>query len=810
MITMKKEDHMNLFKNVIFIYCCLLLVCYNISCETVQPLTANDSVVPLSTMVSADTANSVQTQNNNDATDKNIPIIDEASQTVALQPSNNINNNAEQSLPTASTSPSATPAPDLAAQPNATEENPALKQWNDHLTSFLAKGAFWDASTNAPTNEWITKTFDIAKEVLTHSIAQAEELKASFLKTINQKFVTVENGTNIEGIARLISEFDKKIEDLVKELSTKNAPTPALPDTLDKNVTAQETQPSTIKTESEPVADEQINNNQPSQEISQQSDSEIEKSNTKKNKQQRQWQESLENLKTEGITQEEATSILNETIEMAQKIINSKDSDLQNNEFEILSSEFKESLESRYISSDKKLYKIDILSSMEQFKSACFPQTQVKKMNQNTMIESDMRNNQQPIIEQSSQPINQNKPALEQKGQKPTQQKNESDKAGASAPLDKNNLLPNAPVNYGASFSDMLSQDTENIKNAAERERQRILQEHQQALLAKNIQHAAVQKVIAEKAAAEKGILSSIAGAVLGEWWTGTDSTMKNMQEFKKQQESSLITMINSLFDPITNEVLSTDSKELIKTAYYKCQDLILAFNTKEFWDSTAQEPNEKWITKIKKPLSLLIRYGVMEIDDVIAIMHETLKSKMLGGKLEEFEKNTRTFLESEKEKIKKERNDYINAQRVKEQKIKEEKRKALEREQQERLDRQNEVLRQEREVLENMEKANQQRFEAQENMRKLDGEWKQLLKTIETSTDATVEQNNSWTQDALSKTQELLRLATIVQVDPKEIISKRKTDFSNALLKQKQGSGLGVDVGVAKNMEDFNKGVHV
>src|SRR5690606_23249531 len=85
-----------------------------------------------------------------------------------------------------------------------------ITKWQDHLKTLLVKGAFWDSNSNSPTNDWISSAETIAEEVLTKDVSQAEELKTSFAATINEKFLTVEKGTNIVPIATLINEFNKK------------------------------------------------------------------------------------------------------------------------------------------------------------------------------------------------------------------------------------------------------------------------------------------------------------------------------------------------------------------------------------------------------------------------------------------------------------------------------------------------------------------------------------------------------------------------------------------------------------------------
>src|SRR5437773_8321135 len=109
----------------------------------------------------------------------------------------------------------------------------------------------------------------------------------------------------------------------------------------------------------------------------------------------------------------------------------------------------------------------------------------------------------------------------------------------------------------------------------------------------------AFQKAAEEKAAAEKGIISSVMEGVFGTWWTG-DTGKKTSAELRKEQEVLIEQMIHNKFDHNT--------REQIKTAYHMFQDALLIFDKKNI-------PSEKWINTIKESSKILIKYDLMNLE---------------------------------------------------------------------------------------------------------------------------------------------------------------------------------------------------
>src|SRR5690606_14817189 len=109
--------------------------------------------------------------------------------------------------------------------------------------------------------------------------------------------------------------------------------------------------------------------------------------------------------------------------------------------------------------------------------------------------------------------------------------------------------------------------------------------EELQKSLALNIQKMAQKKAALEKTTAERGILSSIAGAILGEWWTGPNTQEKSIELFIAEQNKEL--------DKIIDKNLPDTTKNKIKLAYEVFQKTLLQFNSEKYWDKTTNMPNQ-------------------------------------------------------------------------------------------------------------------------------------------------------------------------------------------------------------------------
>src|SRR5205814_2102074 len=134
-----------------------------------------------------------------------------------------------------------------------------------------------------------------------------------------------------------------------------------------------------------------------------------------------------------------------------------------------------------------------------------------------------------------------------------------------------------------------------------------------QKSLALKMQKAAQEKSAQEKVTTQKGILSSVAEAILGEWWTGPDVHEKTMETLMEEQIKDL--------DNIIDKNLSEETKNTIKEAYQLFQVTLLNFSTKEYWDNEKSMPNALWIKKIKTPAFILIKHKIMSLENIISAL---------------------------------------------------------------------------------------------------------------------------------------------------------------------------------------------
>ncbi len=627
--------------------------------------------------------------------------------------------------------------------------------WSDHLQALLTKGSFWNTATNTPTLSWQDDAYTYVQALLKKDISAAEELKTSFFNTVESKFTSIENISNLKGFFGVIDSFNKKIEGFLSELTPKeqkkeNEPQDSKVDVsaskeqIQKNVSAESEE--TQKEESAQTTD----------------DVDTTKIEAKKKKQETEWKECLQNIKTDGTEEREVEIIVDNTINAAKKILLSTAKEQQNEKVVSLKEELKNALNERSPS----LYAIDPTLVLQRFDQTA------------TTLFAKPQEEQPPLpLIASAQKNEQKKPPI--KPEKPQSQ--EKEKKEETKPTETPAEQPVFPpvIAQQSKVPTMTSTPVPNLQaQIAERARAEELlkTKEYQEMLTKKIRMAALEKAAAEKAEAEKGILTKVAETVFGEWWA-PKTHKQTLEQLQKEQDNVIDQIIKNKFDKNT--------KEQIKAAYHVFQKTLLSFNStaKKYWNSSTNTPTQKWMKDLLSPLErVLLKLDVMSVDSVVTAIKETLNTKMRAKEYEEVIEVITKNLQATMEKINHERTEVQRLNALEEQQEREEMIKR-------------EAQAQEMAVLEEQKQqlaAAQQQKEkemAGKRFTKLEKDWEDLIQKIqsakETSKKNQQELDAALTEKALATTRTMLELAEITLHNKHDIVEKHKADFSTALIKQ-------------------------
>jgi len=294
---------------------------------------------------------------------------------------------------------------------------------------------------------------------------------------------------------------------------------------------------------------------------------------------------------------------------------------------------------------------------------------------------------------------------------------------------------------------------------------------------------------------------------VFGSWWN-SNKNKKAIENIRLEQNALIDEMIkNKKFDP--NIKIDENIKEQIKTAHHIFQDTLLAFNSKEFWDTKNKVPNKKWQKKIKDALKILIKYDVMSLETIASALRNT------------FATSTQMTVENynaSMNHIMADLEHYMTVE-IAEEKAKIQKLQEIEiiRKEQEKINRETEEKRkielEEQEKQEAIRQKEQEKNIADKRFKELKVEWERLLNQIAhydfITPEETNEFNNTITKKALRNTKEMLGLTSFVMSENKKaIVEKHIADFSNALVsQQKRNPDKGIII--HHYIELFNVNVH-
>jgi len=636
------------------------------------------------------------------------------------------------------------------------EKENELQDWNDHLELLTIESEYWDKENNIPTDEWKSQAFDIAKKVLEKDKTYADTLKTAFLDAINAK-ISLEKGKFTTDTINLIKELDDLITTYTTapaeetEETTEPAPvTPAqeeaqpepvgeLPSTATETPTTTET--STSPTTTTPVSD--VSN---------------------------EWKEQINKVKREGTTFGEIDAILNQAYDLANQLLSSgnyKQQDLQ--------ADFYDALEARSLR--KNLYPLNVSDTMNFFNRAIgiFVPEEEFSYHQPTQ---DIATQQelQKLREEYAQKDAAAKAEREQQKQKEMQIQ-----AALAEARKREQETQQAQESKIQRLQVLMEQKIAKSKaemEAASQKREKELRE----AFTKNIE----QMAAAQKAAAEKGILSTITEAV-SSWWYGPGP--RKPGELSPEEQ-------NKMFDIIAE---NTKDPAASKVVLKEFQNKLLTFMTPQFWDEQREIPNKSWIIAMQKIIfDIAIAYEIMPVQEATAIVTKVLQA---SGKIAPA---NISFVSNQIQKMVKEHERKMHEGQQRQEAIKQQKAQL-------RRDQQEQILLAQQKIKDEQARKEQEikkQDEIKVSYKDEKKQWYDLLDKVAQNKQATSQELRSHTQEALKKSQTLMHLAGDIPTKNKTALSQKlKQKFSVALLNQQKDNPQSVNI--YHDMDIFNQEIN-
>ena len=628
------------------------------------------------------------------------------------------------------------PSEDTSKQETEIEEKNELQNWNDHLELLTTDGEYWDKENNIPSDGWKSTAFDLAEKVLKKDISLAETLKSDFLDAIQSK-VTLEKGN------QLIEEFDAIIKKLLAQLETEKKetviPAPVVPEIVTPEPVSQ---PEPLPQPETPAAPQESTSTTQTPEQAPKDLS-------------TEWKNQLKEVKQSGENWLQFYDILNKTCDIAKQILISEPRKQQT-----LQADFYDALQTRAIAG-KKLFSLNSDQTMTFFNNSIgifSPEEQ----------SSYYQQSQQEALALQEKYAKED--ALAKEEQEKQRQKEEQEKMkilAAFTKLEEEGKVSKSQVH--AVVTELEKMKLAMAQKDAETKKQ--IKEAREAL-AKNMEQLAA----AQKAPAEKGILSTFTEAV-SNWWYGPGD-QKPAGLSAEDQEKLLA-------------VMPQGARERFKDF----QNILLNFNAAKYWNQQDELPNKIWVKEIQGIVKdLVTKHQIISLPEVSTIVQTVLISaeKMSPANI----KKTIDIIGKpvKDEQAKQQRQEAAKQQKI--QGIKDKKEQILLAQQRKK----DEQERREQEI-----KKHEQVKTSYKDEKK---QWYDLLEQVAQNKQATIDANHARTQEAIQKSQTLLNLASNIPTKNKAAISQKlKQKFSVALLEQ-QKNNVG-PVNIYQTMDLFNKEIN-
>lgn len=651
-----------------------------------------------------------------------------------------------------------------------TTDSNSLDAWNNHLQSLKDQDEFWDTANNSPTDPWVTKAHSLAEEVLKKDTNLAETLKLDFANALNAKT------TKFADIMKIIEAFDNFIKQFLAASTPKAEeiiPTPApviTPELVMSEPTIQpqpepETSTSTQETTSS-FTDTASNTISSSSAQGSGTDS-LDK----------EWKDLLEKVTKKEMDSIDVDGILQQIYNTAQQLRKDRDTTK-------LRADFLNALQTRKYRGGQ--YQPNLNQALRDFDIA------VGRTTAATEYESlSSQNNVQldPQLQLPQATSDQFSDELQNLREQLAQQ-DENARAEAEKQKEREKELLRKEIELKAATLQAqeaskahenrfrsVDQALANLKSTLEKEKseREAAQLQEQKLLKENITKLAN----AQKAEAEKGLVASVM-----DWWSGSS---KNQIEIKEQRK-----IIHDSFEKLAKQYSGSGP------SLHQFETLLFNFEKPHYWDETNNRPNQKWVSEVQLILIPLIKtYTALTPDGAYELIKAVLRSKMTYNAIEMFVDNA-IKKPTDTELLK-----FITAEKQQEEAIlrvaqqKKEKKERIALAQQKIKDEEDRVAEEQKRQL-----ASAARYKNEKK------EWYTLLQNMAQQANATNQDNNIHTENAIKKSQSLLQLAGDIPKKNKTAVSQKlKQKFTVALLEQQKNGEQSTNV--HRNMDIFNNEVN-
>ncbi|HLW72711.1 MAG TPA: hypothetical protein VKR54_01550 [Candidatus Babeliales bacterium] len=681
-----------------------------------------------------------------------------------------------------STEPVASESTLITAAPTAPEEpvqaQTESQEWDKHLATLAAS---WDATNNIPNADWKTQAFDIAERMVTKDKSSAETVKSSFLAAINKQSTQI-----TQALLDLINEFNKAIEAKVSALepaaSQENKETPPA-----QASTIPEPTPEPVPTPSAPAPETFPAPASLAETTSTTTEAVTSNPEQQANDQlQKQWDDQLAKIKEGQGNEFEIDAMLNKAHELAVQLKNKKT-------IPALQKEFNAALD--ILGVKKKLPQSELAYRMDAFNRALSPeQYQQAYQQQQTVTEQEMQKQKEAAIKTQEKKIEDERVAREKKQKETTMLQK-----AAIARLEEEGKINKAQAHE----LDIKVTAMQQKLALAEAERQAAEQKARTGFTTAIKQPTPTAKKLAEeqKAAAEQGILGKAIKAVksvtevASNWWYGSSASPTQTQiilselELADQQEFKNLQIYLDATSKDTNE------KNKIKELWQNLQQILRV--TPQVLDKKNIEFNRQWINDLEQTLAhLIITHPTISIDDACAKIQNVLSlfpstegpdySTQIVQTIKAFlekivwqEAHTKQQEEASRLQVKQQRREHKEKIMLAQQKIKNEE--------------------------DRIEAEKKKQLRAAADYKNEKKQWNQLLAQISQNVQATAEENDAHTLEAIKKSHSLLALAHIIPAKNKHSVSQKlKQKFTVALLDQQKLNENKINI--HKNMDQFNK----
>lgn len=499
-------------------------------------------------------------------------------------------------------------------------EQDQLKDWQEHMQRLLEKGISWDFGNNVPINDWKNTALEIAQKVIQNNSSLANEIKTSFVATINDK-IALENGLHSTFTTDLIADFNRQVDEWIEKPAESTDDNKKIVAEIQQDIhIPEETIVTTVENTSTP---ELLSTTTP---------------DTQENKDysasEKEWTDYLKSLTEQDYDDKNIQDLINKAHKLAQETVMPAQSPEQKNRIDILKNEFKSAIE---------------LQSKTKGFGGVSPDTIIAEFNKKldeSITQQPIQTNEQLFSRSEQLPIpdsSQIAPSINMshnitKPMGPMSQNMQTKTPYPSLKTESKAVKPHTDTTDSEYIT--IPHYTAPVDNQVlfEKEQEEIAKQKalKQAVVTQIKQKAAFDAEKKEKQTIIASLMEKIFHVDIDDW-------------FKSNKKTPTIESIPEIIETILRAEQDMEKRTSKKNAYMQFQSTLLAFNNKTFWDSKNNRPLQSWVDKIKTELAILTNYKMITAKQAVDIIDQTLQ---ISSKIAESDrlavKNTiKDFLET-------------------------------------------------------------------------------------------------------------------------------------------------------------------